>query len=354
MKNRPRTHDKESKGRRMFKLAKWFSTDLEIDLGTANTVVYLAGKGVVVNEPSVIAKDTRNGRIVAVGQDAKAMVGMTPDAITAIRPLQDGAIADFRMTEALLRYVIQKAICRAHVLRPKMVIAVPLGVTEVEKKAVRDSAHSAGASAVALVPEPMAAAVGAGMPVEKPFGNMVVDIGGGTTEVAVISLASIVCSQSAKVAGNAMDEAIIHHIKHKHNLLIGERTAEMIKKSLGSAHPLETETVLDVRGRALFAGVPGMRSVSSAEIRGALAEKVAVIIDAVRVTLEHTPPELAADILDRSIILTGGGSLMHNLDYTIKAATGLSVAVAANPPPGGGGRRRSDHERAAFAPRSAA
>ena len=315
----------------MFNLSKWFSTDLAIDLGTANTLVYMEGKGIVVNEPSVIAKDTRNGSIVAVGHEAKAMVGMTPDTITAMRPLKDGVIADFCMAEVLLRYFMKKAVHRTHVLSPKTVIAVPCGITDVEKKAVRDSAYSAGAREVALVPEPIAAAVGAGLSVEEPFGNMVVDIGGGTTEVAVISFAGIVFSQSSRVAGDEMDEAIIHHIKHKHNLLIGENTAEIIKKTLGSAHPLETEKVMDVRGRDVFAGVPGVRKVSSEEIRGALAEKVASIIDAVHVTLEHTPPELAADILDRSIVLTGGGSLLQNLDYTIKEATGLPVSLAEDP-----------------------
>jgi rod shape-determining protein MreB and related proteins len=315
----------------MLNIFKWFSKDLAIDLGTANTLVYVKGRGIVVNEPSVVATDTRNGKIVAVGHEAKAMVGMTPEQITAVRPLKDGVIADFRMTEALLRYFIKKASNRTHLVRPRIVIAVPFGITEVEKKAVRDSAYSAGASEVSLVLEPMAAAVGAGLPIEEPSGNMIVDIGGGTTEVAVISLSGIVYSRSIRIAGDEMDEAIIQYIKRKYNLLIGEKTSEIIKKTLGSAYPLDTEKVVEVRGRDLAGGVPSVMKVSSEEIRDSLAETVFSIVEAIRVTLEHTPPELAADIIDRGIILTGGGSLLQNLDYKIKEETGLPVSSADDP-----------------------
>jgi rod shape-determining protein MreB len=259
------------------------------------------------------------------------MVGMTPDQIRAVRPLKDGVIADFRMTEALLRYFIKKASNRNYLLRPRIVIAVPFGITEVEKKAVKDSAYQAGASDVTLVLEPMAAAIGAGLPIEEPSGNMVVDIGGGTTEVAVISLAGIVNSRSVRIAGDEMDEAIIQYIKRKYNLLIGEKTAEIIKKTLGSAYPLDTEKVVEVRGRDLAGGIPNVMKISSEEIRDALAETVFSIVDAIRVTLEQTPPELSADIIDRGIILTGGGSLLQNLDYKIKEETGLPVALTDDP-----------------------
>ena len=315
----------------MFNLFKWFSKDLAIDLGTANTLIYVRGKGIVMNEPSVVATDTRTGKIVAIGQEAKAMVGMTPEQIMAIRPMKDGVIADFKMTEELLRYFIRKAINRNYLIRPRAVIAVPSGITEVEKKAVRDSAYAAGASHVTLVLEPMAAAIGAGLPVEEPSGNMIVDIGGGTTEVAVISLAGIVVSRSIRIAGDEMDEAIIQYIRRKYNLLIGEKTAEIIKKTLGSAYPLETEKVVEVRGRDLTGGIPSIMKISSEEIRDALAETVFAIIDAIRTTLERTPPELSADILDRGIIITGGGSLLKNLDYKIKEETGLPVALADDP-----------------------
>lgn len=315
----------------MFSVFKWFSKDLAIDLGTANTLAYVRGKGIVMNEPSVVATDTRTGKIVAIGHEAKAMVGMTPDQIRAIRPLKDGVIADFRMTEALLRYFIKKASNRNYLLRPRIVIAVPFGITEVEKKAVKDSAYQAGASDVTLVLEPMAAAIGAGLPIEEPSGNMVVDIGGGTTEVAVISLAGIVNSRSVRIAGDEMDEAIVQYIKRKYNLLIGEKTAEIIKKTLGSAFPLDTEKVVEVRGRDLAGGIPNVMKISSEEIRDALAETVFSIVDAIRVTLEHTPPELSADIIDRGIILTGGGSLLQNLDYKIKEETGLPVALTDDP-----------------------
>ncbi len=315
----------------MWNFLKWSAKDIAIDLGTANTLIYVRGKGLVLNEPSVVATDTRNGQIVAIGHEAKAMLGMTPDQITAIRPLKDGVIADFRTTEAMLRHFIKKVRTRNPLTRPKIVIAVPFGITEVEKKAVRDSAIQAAASEVTLVLEPMAAAIGAGLPIQEPSGNMIVDIGGGTTEVAVISLAGIVFSRSIRIAGDEMDEAIIQYIKRKYNLLIGVKTAEIIKKTLGSAYPLESEKVVEVRGRDLAGGVPSVMKISSEEIRDALAETVFAIVDAIRVTLEKTPPELSADIMDRGIILTGGGALLQNLDYKIKEETGLPVALADDP-----------------------
>lgn len=314
----------------MFNIFKWFSKDLAIDLGTANTLVYIRGKGIVMNEPSVVATDTRTGKIVAIGHEAKAMLGMTPDQIVAVRPLKDGVIADFRMTEALLRHFIKK-VCNNFLVRPKVVVAVPFGITEVEKKAVKDSVIQSGASEVTLLLEPMAAAIGAGLPIQEPSGNMIVDIGGGTTEVAVISLAGIVYSRSIRIAGDEMDEAIIQYIKRKYNLLIGSKTAEIIKKTLGSAYPLDSEKVVEVRGRDLAGGVPNVMKISSEEIRDALAETVFAIVDAIRVTLEKTPPELSADIIDRGIILTGGGALLKNLDYKIKEETGLPVALADDP-----------------------
>lgn len=315
----------------MFNFFKWFSKDLAIDLGTANTLIYVRGKGIVMNEPSVVALDTRDRGIVAIGREAKAMLGMTPEQITAIRPLKDGVIADFRVTEEMLKYFIKKASNRNYFLRPKIVIAVPFGITEVEKKAVKDSAFAAGASEVMIILEPMAAAIGVGLPIQEPSGNMIVDIGGGTTEVAVISLAGIVFSRSIRIAGDEMDEAIIQYIKRKYNLLIGLRTAEIIKKTIGSAYPLDSEKIAEVRGRDLASGVPSMMKVSSEEVRDALAETVFAIIEAVRSTLEKTPPELSADIMERGIILTGGGALVQNLDYKIKEETGIPVALADDP-----------------------
>lgn len=315
----------------MLSFFKWFSKDIAIDLGTANTLVYARGKGIVLNEPSVVAIDTRTGKPVAYGHEAKAMLGMTPDQIAAVRPLKDGVIADFRITEYLLRYFIRKACTRNFLVRPRIIIAVPFGITEVEKKAVKDSSISAGASEVTLVLEPMAASIGAGLPVEEPSGNMIVDIGGGTTEVAVISLSGIVFSRSIRIAGDEMDEAIIQYVKRKYNLLIGMKTAEIIKKTIGSAYPLESEKIVEVRGRDLAGGVPSVMKISSEEIRDALAETVFSIVDAIRVTLEKTPPELSADIIDRGIILTGGSSLLKNLDYKIKEETGLPVALADDP-----------------------
>jgi rod shape-determining protein MreB len=310
---------------------KWFAKDLAIDLGTANTLVYARGKGIVLNEPSVVAKDTHNGKIVAIGHEAKAMWGMTPHRITVVRPLKDGVITDFRLTETLLHYFIKKAMKRSVLLRPKIVIAVPFGITEVEKKAVKDSALQAGASEVTLLLEPVAAAIGAGLPIQDPSGNMIVDIGGGTTEVAIISLAGVVHSRSIRIGGDEMDEAIIQYIKRKYYLLIGLKTAELIKKTLGSAYPLDPEKVVEVRGRDLIHGVPVEIEISSEEIRDVLAETVVTIVDAIRVTLEKIPPELSADILDHGIILTGGSALLQNLDSKIKEEMGLPVALADDP-----------------------
>ncbi len=308
-----------------------FSSDLAIDLGTANTCVYARGKGIVVNEPSIVAINKVNGRIEAVGKEAKDMLGRTPGNIVAIKPMKDGVIADFEVTEKMLTYFIKKAHNRNVWVRPRIVIGVPSEITQVEKRAVKDSAYRAKASEVHLVEEAMAAAIGAGMPITEPSGNMIVDIGGGTTDIAVISLAGIVYSKAVRVAGNEMDEAIIHYIKKTYNLLIGERTAEQIKMELGSAFPLEEPTEMEIKGRHLVEGVPKTITISDSEIRGALAETVNVIVDAVRIALERTPPELSADIVDRGIVLTGGGSLLKNLDKRLREETGLPVAMAEDP-----------------------
>jgi rod shape-determining protein MreB len=311
-----------------------FSNDLAIDLGTATTLTFVKGKGIVSNEPSVVAVQ-RNGngvkKVLAVGKEAKEMLGRTPGNIVAVRPMKDGVIADFEVTEAMLRYFITRAHNRRTLVRPRIIICVPSGITEVEKRAVRDSALAAGAREVYLIEEPMAAAIGAGLPITEPSGNMIVDIGGGTTEVAVISLAGIVMSKSIRVGGDKMDEAIVQHIKRKYNLLIGERTAEDIKKSIGSAYPMEEVMTVEVKGRDLVAGVPKTLTINSDEIRDALAEPVNAIVEAVRVVLERTPPELSADIVDRGIVLSGGGSQLKNLDVLLREETGLPVMVAENP-----------------------
>ena len=311
-----------------------FSNDLAIDLGTATTLTFVKGKGIVSNEPSVVAVQRgANGvkKVLAVGKEAKEMLGRTPGNIVAVRPMKDGVIADFEVTEAMLRYFITRAHNRRTLVRPRIIICVPSGITEVEKRAVRDSALAAGAREVYLIEEPMAAAIGAGMPITEPSGNMIVDIGGGTTEVAVISLAGIVMSKSIRVGGDKMDEAIVQHIKRKYNLLIGERTAEEIKKSIGSAYPLEEVLTIEVKGRDLVAGVPKTLTINSDEIRDALAEPVNAIVEAVRVVLERTPPELSADIVDRGIVLSGGGSQLKNLDVLLREETGLPVMVSENP-----------------------
>jgi rod shape-determining protein MreB and related proteins len=311
-----------------------FSNDLAIDLGTANTKIYVRGRGIVSCEPSVVAvqKDFRGSRrVLAVGRDAKEMLGKTPGNIVAIRPMKDGVIADFEVTEAMLRYFINRAHDRKTLVRPRIIICVPFGITEVEKRAVKESAESAGAREVYLIEEPMAAAIGAGLPITEPTGNMVVDIGGGTTEVAVISLAGIVYSKSVKVGGDKMDEAIIQHMKRKYNLLIGERTAEAIKCEIGSASPFDEPRAQEVKGRDLVAGIPKSALVNSDEIRDALVDPVSGIIEAIRQALEGTPPELSADIVDKGIVLTGGGGLLGGLDCLIREETGLPVTLSEDP-----------------------
>ncbi|MBI3301840.1 MAG: rod shape-determining protein [Deltaproteobacteria bacterium] len=310
------------------------SDDLAIDLGTANTLIYVRGRGIVCNESSVVAvqKDSRGARrVLAVGLEAKKMVGRTPGNIVAIRPLKDGVIADFETTEAMLRYFIQKVHNRRALVRPRIVICVPNGITEVEKRAVKESAESAGAREVYLMEEPMAAAIGAGLPVTEPIGNMIVDIGGGTTEVAVISLAGVVFSRSVRVGGDKMDEAIIQYIKRKYNLLIGERTAELIKITIGSAYPGDEIQTMEIKGRDLVAGVPKTVELSDEEIRDSLVESINQVVEAVRVALERTPPELASDIVDRGIVLAGGGALLRNLDILLREETGLPVMLADDP-----------------------
>lgn len=311
-----------------------FSNDLAIDLGTANTLIYVRGKGIVANEPSVVAvQKDESGRkkVLAVGKEAKQMLGRTPGNIMAIRPLRDGVIADFEVTEAMLRYFIEKVHNRKMLLRPRIVIGIPSGITQVEKRAVRDSAHSAGAKEVYLIEEPMAAAIGAGLPITEASGNMIVDIGGGTTEVAIISLSGIVYSLSTRVGGDKMDEAIIQYIKRKYNLLIGERTAEVIKITIGNAYPENEIRTIEVKGRDLVTGIPKTADVSSEEIREALSEPVNAIVEAVKVALERTPPELGADIVDKGIVLAGGGALLKGLDILLREETGLPIIVADDP-----------------------
>ncbi|MCB1215369.1 MAG: rod shape-determining protein [Deltaproteobacteria bacterium] len=311
-----------------------FSRDLAIDLGTANTLVFAKGKGIVCAEPSVVAvqkEDRGIKKVLAVGAEAKEMLGRTPGSIQAIRPIKEGVIADFEVTEAMLRYFIRKAHNRKTLLRPRIMICVPFGITEVERRAVKESAECAGAREVYLIEEPMAAAIGAGLPITEPSGNMIVDIGGGTTEVAVISLAGIVYSQSIRVAGDKMDEAITQYLKRKYNLLIGERTAEQIKINVGSAYPSSESQSMEIKGRDLVAGVPRVLEIRSEEIREAIAEPVFAIVEAVKTTLEKTPPELAADIVDKGIVLAGGGALLKDLDILLREETGLPVTLADDP-----------------------
>jgi rod shape-determining protein MreB len=311
-----------------------FSKDLAIDLGTANTLVYVKGIGIVLNEPSVVAvrKDGVGAKkVLAVGQEAKKMLGRTPGDIVAIRPMEEGVIADYEITEAMLRHFIRKVHKRRRLIRPRIIICLPIGITQVEKRAVRESAESAGAREVYLIEEPMAAAIGAGLPITEPTGNMVVDIGGGTTEVAVISLAGIVCSRSVKVAGDKIDEAILNHIKRNHNLLIGINTAEIIKISIGSAYPSEESVSGEVKGRDLVTGIPKVLTISSDEIREAISGQVQTIVETVHSALEQTPPELAADIVETGIVLTGGGSLLKNLDVRLRKETRLSVTITDDP-----------------------
>jgi rod shape-determining protein MreB and related proteins len=308
-----------------------FSNDLAIDLGTANTLVYARGRGIVVNEPSIVAINKLTNKVEAVGHEAKEMLGRTPGSIVAIKPMKDGVIADFDVTEEMLKYFIKKAHNRNHLLSPRIVICIPSEITQVEKRAVRESALRAKASEVYLVEEAMAAAIGAGLPITEPSGNMIIDIGGGTSDIAVISLSGIVYSRSVRVAGNEMDEAIIQYIKRRHNLLIGERTAEQIKIQIGSAAPLKEKLTMEIKGRNLIEGIPKTVTISDDEIREALLDSIATIVNAVRVALERTPPELSADIVDKGIVLTGGGALLKHLDTRIKEETGLPVYLAEDP-----------------------
>lgn len=319
----------------MFKqLLNLFSSDLAIDLGTANCLVYTKDKGIVVNEPSVVAVHDgyRQKKVLAVGHEAKQMLGRTPGSIKAIRPMKDGVIADFEVTQEMLKYFIRKALNGSTFVNPRIIICIPFGITQVEKRAVKESAVSAGAREVYLIEEPMAAAIGAGLPITDPSGNMIVDIGGGTTEVAVISLGGIVYSRSVRVAGDKFDEAIVSYIKKKYSLLIGERTAETIKMTLGNAYPSELDKeTFEVKGRDLIGGAPKTIEVTAEEIREALADPIAEVIEAIKISLEKTPPELAADIVDNGIVLAGGGSLLKHLDVLIKEKTGLPVSIAEDP-----------------------
>ncbi len=312
----------------------WFSNDLAIDLGTANTLVYVKGKGIVLSEPSVVAvrRDGRGvNKVLAVGKEAKMMLGRTPGNIVAIRPMKDGVIADFEITEAMLRHFIRKVHNRRTLVRPRIIVCVPSGITQVEKRAVRESAESAGAREVFLIEEPMAAAIGAGLPITEPTANMVVDIGGGTTEVAVISLAGIVYSKSVRVGGDKMDEAILQHIKRKYNLLIGIRTAEIIKTTIGNAYPGDHIETIEVKGRDLVTGIPKILTIDSEEVRKAISEQIETIVETVRIALEQTPPELAADIVDKGIVLTGGGSLLKNMDILLREETKLPITITDDP-----------------------
>lgn len=307
-----------------------FSNDIGIDLGTANTLVYVKDQGIVLREPSVVAVRSGTNQVLAVGDEAKRMLGRTPGNIVAVRPLKDGVIADFEMTESMLRHFITKVHNRKWV-RPRVVIAVPSGITEVEKRAVKESAAHAGAREVYLIEEPMAAAIGVGLPVQDAAGNMIIDIGGGTTEVALISLSGIVFSRSVRVAGDELDEAIAGYMKRAYNLMIGERTAEEIKIKIGSAYPMEKETSLEVKGRDLVAGLPKTLTITSQEVREALLEPISTIVESVRVTLERCPPELSADLVDRGLVLAGGGALLRGLDKLLQEETGLAVHVAEDP-----------------------
>ena len=315
----------------MSNIFRMFSSDLAIDLGTANTLVYARGRGIVVSEPSIVAINKVTNQVEAVGRDAKEMLGRTPGSIVAIRPMKDGVIANFEVTERMLQHFIRQAHHGKTWVSPRVVIGVPSEITQVERRAVEDSAHRAKASEVYLVEESVAAAIGAGLPITEPGGNMIVDIGGGTTDVAVLSLSGIVYSKSIRVAGDEMDEAIIQYIKRKHNLLIGERTAESIKIELGSAYPLDEPLSREVRGRNLIEGIPKTITVTDDEIREALADSVVAIVNAVRTALEKTPPEISADIFERGVILTGGGALIKNLDKRLAIETGLPVSVAEDP-----------------------
>lgn len=310
------------------KLWGFFSNDIGIDLGTANTLVYVRGRGIVLAEPSVVAVEKDSNKIRAVGEEAKRMLGRTPGSIVAVRPLKDGVIADFELTESMLRYFIRKVHNRRRWARPLIVIAVPSGITEVEKRAVEDSAAQAGARDVFLIEEPMAAAIGVNLPVDEPAANMIVDVGGGTTEVAIISLGGIVFSRSVRVAGDEMDEAIIQYLRRNYNLMIGERTAEQIKIQIGTAISMKEPMTMEVKGRDMVAGLPKTLTISSEEVREALAEPISTIVEAVRISLERCPPELSADLVDRGIVMTGGGSLLRGLDKLLAKETSLPVHIA--------------------------
>jgi len=311
-----------------------FSNDLAIDLGTANTLVYVKGKGIVLSEPSVVAvhRDSRGvQKVLAVGTEAKRMLGRTPGNIVAIRPMREGVIADFEITEAMLRHFIRRVHNRRTLVRPRIIISIPSGITQVERRAVKETAESAGAREVYLMEEPMAAAIGAGLPIKEPISSMVVDIGGGTTEVAVISLSGIVYSRSVRVAGDKMDDAIVQHMKRKYSLLIGERTGEMIKTTIGCAYPDGDVRTVEVKGRDLISGIPKIIEIDSEEVRDAITEPISIIVDTIKEALEQCPPELAADIVDRGIVLTGGGALLRNLDLLLREETGLPISVADDP-----------------------
>lgn len=308
-----------------------FSNDMGIDLGTATTLVYVKGEGVVLCEPSVVAIRKSTNRVEAVGEEAKRMLGRTPGNIVAIRPMKDGVIADFEVTEAMLRYFIRKVHHRRVLRRPRLVIAIPSGITEVEKRAVKDSAERAGAREVSLIEEPIAAAIGVGLPIQEPIGNMIIDVGGGTTEIAVISLAGVVFSRSIRIGGDEMDEAIIEYLKKTYNLMIGERTAEEIKIRIGSAYPLEEEMTQEVKGRDLVVGLPKSVTITSEEVREALQEPLRAIIESTKISLERTPPELASDLIEHGIVLAGGGCLLRGIDKLISEETGLPVHIADDP-----------------------
>jgi len=315
----------------MRRLLSFFSNDIGIDLGTSNTLVFTAGQGIVLSEPSIVAINKLTNKIVAVGAEAKEMLGRTPSHIVAVRPLKDGVIADFDVTEKMISYFIRRANNRRVWVRPRIVIGVPSGITQVEERAVKDTAYRAKATEVYLIEEAMAAAIGAGLPITEPSGNMVVDVGGGTTDVAVISMAGIVYSRSIRVGGTAMDEAIINYIKRNYNLLIGDRTAENIKINIGSAFPLDEEMTMDIKGRDLVEGKPKTITITDREIRDALSEVTSSIVEAVRMALERTPPELSADFIDKGLILTGGGALLRNLDLRLREETGIPVSIAEDP-----------------------
>jgi rod shape-determining protein MreB len=308
-----------------------FSNDMGIDLGTASTLVYVKGEGVVLCEPSVVAIKRGTSIVRAVGEEAKRMLGRTPGNIVAIRPMKDGVIADFEITEAMLRYFIKKVHHRRVLVRPRIVIAIPSGITEVEKRAVKDSAERAGAREVKLIEEPMAAAIGVGLPIQEPVGNMIIDIGGGTTEIAVISLSGIVFSKSIRIGGDEMDEAIIEYLKKTYNIMVGERTSEDVKIKIGSAYPLEEEMTMEVKGRDLVTGLPKSVTITSEEVREALQEPLRAILEIAKMSLERTPPELAADLIDHGIVMAGGGSLLRNVDKLISEETGLPVHIADDP-----------------------